>query len=194
MKWIIGLTATSPDDMDSFESLYLKQVMKIQLLDPKIEGYINLDEELPTCENFTNFFRDTPFRGKLVYVAKKDRMRVDLAAADKGYVTYDFHNAEFNYKKIKPNQVLVVLKDDYAGLMRGLDYCSSKPDGALDLLIAAPFESLREYRQALMRVGRKSNKCIRLRLEGTEKVDTNDVVRRESAIKAEMEAQKAKQA
>ena len=53
--------------------------------------------------------------------------------------------------------------------MRGIDYRSAS--GSITLIVAAPFDNYREAMQALHRVGRYEDTCVRLLVAGIQLID-----------------------
>jgi len=58
---------------------------------------------------------------------------------------------------------------------RGIDYRA--PDHRICLVLTLPFATEREYRQALMRVGRHGDECIRYRKEGVAEFDPDETLK-----------------
>ena len=76
----------------------------------------------------------------------------------------------------------VVISD--LSLMRGIDYASSERNG-IELLVASPFPTTRDYVQGLGRVGRYSEPCARYKWVGKsefEVVDQQEGLRRRGKI------------
>ena len=68
--------------------------------------------------------------------------------------------------------------------MRGIDYASSERNG-IELLVASPFPTTRDYVQGLGRVGRYSEPCARYKWVGKsefEVVDQQEELRRRGKI------------
>lgn len=196
---VVGLTATAEEEMDDFEKAFLELDLGFRVFESGIRKEIVDDIERTEPVTLADFIgSEFDSYARLIYVddasvcsAVGGDDECYMALRDQGYFEDDDRFYRLNCSdvdiidKLQSNDVLIVTDPT---LMRGFDY---RCETGMALFIGRKFDSERSRLQALGRVGRYGERCVRTADEQLKTlVDADAAV----TLSNRMEALKIKQA
>ena len=173
---MIGLTATSTDEMLLYESNYLT-MLGFNLYDSKIEASFN---DPPEAINMIDFFESTLRMARLIYIDEDKFKEVEALARrfDPNCVIWNNY-PDLRVLRTLKSDTLLLVSDPI--LMRGFDYFCE--ESGIGLLICKRLNSSRDLKQALGRVQRyRSSSDRRFILEDLGTLEPVDHVAETSLI------------